>query len=51
MSNRPETINMRSTGDLSLDREMNERADFEEKNFVRVNLTRDQKKKLKHAPR
>ena len=49
MSNRPETITMRSTGDLSLDREMNERADFEEKNFVRVNLTRDQKKKLKHA--
>ena len=49
MSNRPETINMRSTGDLGLDREMNERADFEEKNFVRVNLTREQKKKMRHA--
>ena len=44
MSDRPEAINMRSTGDLSLDRELKERRDFEESNFTRVNLSREQKR-------
>ena len=44
MSDRPEAINMRSTGDLSLDRELKERRGFEESNFTRVNLSREQKR-------
>ena len=40
---------MRSTGDLSLDRELKERKDFEESNFVRVNRTREQKKRERQA--
>lgn len=34
---------------MSLDREMKERKDFEESNFVRVTLTREQKKRQKQA--
>ncbi|CBK25017.2 uncharacterized protein [Blastocystis hominis] len=49
ISDRPRTINMRSTGDLSLDRELKERKDFEESNFVRVNRTREQKKRERQA--
>ena len=49
MSDRPEAINMRSTGDLSLDRELKERRDFEESNFTRVNLSREQKKRMRQA--
>lgn len=40
---------MRSTGDLELDREMKERKDFEENNFVRVNRTHEQKKRERQA--
>ena len=40
---------MRSTGDLSLDRELKERRDFEESNFTRVNLSREQKKRMRQA--
>ena len=40
---------MRSTGDLSLDREMKERKEFEESNFTRVNLSREQKKRIRQA--
>lgn len=40
---------MRSTGDLALDRELKERKDFEESNFVRVNQTREQKKRQRQA--
>ena len=49
MSDRPEAINMRSTGNLSLDRELKERRDFEESNFTRVNLSREQKKRMRQA--
>lgn len=49
MSNRPDVINMKSTGDRELDREMKERTDFEESNYVRVNLSKAQKKKMKQA--
>lgn len=49
MSDRPEAINMRSTGDLALDRELKERRNFEESNFTRVNLSREQKKKMRQA--
>ena len=49
MSDRPEAINMRSTGDLSLARELKERRDFEESNFTRVNLSREQKKRMRQA--
>ena len=44
LSDRPEAIDMRSTGDLALDRELRERNAFEESNFTRVNLSREQKK-------
>ena len=40
---------MRSTGDLSLDREMKERKEFEESNFARVSLSREQKKRIRQA--
>lgn len=40
---------MKSTGDRELDREMKERTDFEESNYVRVTLSRAQKKKMKQA--
>ena len=40
---------MRSTGDLSLDREMKERKEFEESNFTRVSLSREQKKRIRQA--
>ena len=40
---------MKSTGDRELDREMKERTDFEENNYVRVTLSREQKKKMKQA--
>ena len=40
---------MRSTGDLALDRELRERNAFEESNFTRVNLSREQKKKMRQA--
>ena len=49
MSDRPEAIKMGSTGDLALDKEMKERSAFELNNFVRVNLSRDQKKKIRQA--
>lgn len=34
---------------MSLDRELKERKDFEESNFVRVNRTREQKKRERQA--
>lgn len=40
---------MKSTGDRELDRELKERTDFEENNYVRVTLSREQKKKMKQA--
>ena len=49
LSDRPEAIDMRSTGDLALDRELRERNAFEESNFTRVNLSREQKKKMRQA--
>ena len=38
---------MKSTGDRELDRELKERTDFEESNYVRVTLSKAQKKKVK----
>ena len=49
ISNRPDVINMKSTGDRELDREMKERNDFEESNYVRLTLSKAQKKKMKQA--
>lgn len=49
MSDRPEAIKMGSTGDLALDKELKERSSFELNNFVRVNLSREQKKKIRQA--
>ena len=40
---------MKSTGDRELDRELKERTDFEESNYVRVTLSKAQKKKMKQA--
>ena len=40
---------MKSTGDRELDRELKETTDFEESNYVRVTLSKAQKKKMKQA--